>query len=267
MLTKTIFVAGALLSLAAAIPMQQNKRNIVWETKIEEAVVTIDVTTTIWLHPGETPPVAPAGNVPGHYGHKHHGNNHQPHPSPPNTTPVAAPSSPVETSAAPPYVAPTTSAAPPAPPASSPYVAPSPTTPATTPAAAPTSTVPAYSPPAASPSSPPPSSGGNGQTYTGDLTYYTPGLGSCGVTNSASDAIVALAEGMMTAAQVGGNPNANPLCGKSITISYGGVEKTATIMDTCPGCSGGSLDLTPTLFADFAPLSQGRLTGMKWWYN
>jgi expansin (peptidoglycan-binding protein) len=99
------------------------------------------------------------------------------------------------------------------------------------------------------------------------MTYYTPGLGSCGVTNTDSEAIVALAEDMMTAAQVGGNPNDNPLCGKSITISWQGKTATAKIMDTCPGCADGGLDLTPTLFQEFAPLSVGRLTGMTWTFN
>jgi expansin (peptidoglycan-binding protein) len=64
-----------------------------------------------------------------------------------------------------------------------------------------------------------------------------------------------------------GNPNDNPLCGKSITISWQGKTATATIMDTCPGCANGGLDLTPSLFQQFAPLSEGRLTGMTWTYN
>lgn len=70
----------------------------------------------------------------------------------------------------------------------------------------------------------------------------------------------------MTAAG-GANPNENPLCGKSITISHGGVTATATIMDTCPGCSGASLDLTPSLFEKFGQLAEGRISGVQWSYN
>jgi len=105
-----------------------------------------------------------------------------------------------------------------------------------------------------------------GAKFSGDITYYTPGLGSCGITNSESDHIVALAEGMMEATN-NGNPNTNPECGRSITISYGGKTAVATIEDTCPGCSGASLDLTPSLFEIFAPLGTGRVSGVDWWYN
>ena len=107
----------------------------------------------------------------------------------------------------------------------------------------------------------------SGQTsYTGDITYFTPGLGSCGVTNTESDMIVALAEDMMTAAG-GANPNDNPYCGRSITMTHGGVTATATIEDTCPGCSGAGLDLTPTLFEKFADLGVGRVSGVQWSFN
>lgn len=267
MLAKTIVAAGALLSMAAAVPMQQqNKRDVVWETKIEEAYVTVDVTTTVWLNPGETPPIGPAGGdgAPGHFGHGHHGNHHTKVTSKiKSTITVPGPSEQPTEPASPPET--TSTSAPPAPTTST-YVAPAPSTPAP----APSSPAPVSSAPPAD-SSPPSNGGGSapsGQTYTGDLTYYTPGLGSCGVTNTASQNIVALAEGMMSAmTPASGNPNANPLCGKSITISYGGKTATATIMDTCPGCANGGLDLTPSLFEVFAPLSEGRLTGMKWWYN
>ena len=78
--------------------------------------------------------------------------------------------------------------------------------------------------------------------------------------------IVALAAGMM-AAQGVANPNDNPLCGKSITISYGGKTVQATIEDTCPGCAQDGLDLTPTLFSQLANLDEGRVGGVQWWFN
>lgn len=99
---------------------------------------------------------------------------------------------------------------------------------------------------------------------SGDITYYAPGLGSCGITNGPSDMIVALAADMMTGYA---NPNDNPNCGKSITISYNGVTATATIEDTCEACTGASIDLTPSLFEKFAPLGVGRVSGVEWWFN
>lgn len=273
MLTKTILAAGALISMVAAVPLQQNKREVVWETKVEEAYVTVDVTTTIWLNPGETPPVVPAGGAesPGHYGHGNHGHKPKTTSRIKHTVTVPAPSeqptevTPVPETSTSPYVAPvpTTTTTP---------VAPVPTTSAPTTPAPVESTAPVESstPPAYTAPQPTQPSGGapSGQTFTGDLTYYAPGLGSCGETNSDSEAIVALAENMMSAmTPASGNPNDNPLCGKSITISYGGKTATAKIMDTCPGCANGGLDLTSSLFEVFAPLGEGRLTGMKWWYN
>ena len=76
--------------------------------------------------------------------------------------------------------------------------------------------------------------------------------------------IVALAADMMSGSA---NPNANPNCGKSITISYGGKTAVATIEDTCPGCAGAGLDLTPALFQQFADLGVGRVAGVEWWFN
>jgi hypothetical protein len=65
----------------------------------------------------------------------------------------------------------------------------------------------------------------------------------------------------------GGNPNSNPLCGRSITITYGGKTAQATIEDTCQQCAWGSLDLTPSLSQVFADLEVGRVSGVQWWYN
>jgi len=65
----------------------------------------------------------------------------------------------------------------------------------------------------------------------------------------------------------GGNSNNNPLCGKTITISYNGVTSTGTVVDTCEGCDAGSIDLSPSLFQKFAPLGSGRVGGVTWSVN
>lgn len=141
------------------------------------------------------------------------------------------------------YVAQTTSST------TSAYVAP--TTSTTTPAAVAT-------PPAVSYGS------GSGTTYTGDITYYTPGVGSCGWTNTSSDSIVAISVSLMDT-KSNGNPNTNPWCGTKIMISYNGVETPATIVDTCMGCEiEGSLDLTESLFKAVAPNGDGRVHGVSW---
>jgi hypothetical protein len=66
-----------------------------------------------------------------------------------------------------------------------------------------------------------------------------------------SDFIVAL----NTPQYGGGYPGPN--CFKSITISYGGKTAQAKIMDQCPSCGYGDLDLSRSLFNYFSvcPLS------------
>lgn len=291
MYTKTIVALSGLLSFAAAVPMV--RRDIVWVTQTAEDIVTVPVTTTIWVNPTDgangghhhsrptstltvqstytAPAVSSASTESAYSAPAASSSVAAPSsstaaaPTTPSTTSTyVAPTTPATTSEAAPttsvaapntsVAAPTTSEAAPATsqaaPTTSTWVAP------TTSAAAPSST----STPAASGTSP------SGSTYTGDITYYSAGLGSCGITNTDSDSIVALAHGMM-AATAGANPNNNPMCGKSITISHGGVTKQATITDTCGGCDGASIDLTPTLFQEFAALGVGRVSGVEWWFN
>ncbi|KAI1401509.1 RlpA-like double-psi beta-barrel-protein domain-containing protein-containing protein [Hypoxylon fuscum] len=98
--------------------------------------------------------------------------------------------------------------------------------------------------------------------YSGDMTYYTPGLGACGKYNKESDHIVALAP-----AQYGNdaNPNKAKVCGKKISIHYGGKTATATVVDKCPGCASGSIDVSPSVFKQLASLDKGRVK-VTWGY-
>ncbi|XXG99453.1 hypothetical protein Hte_005792 [Hypoxylon texense] len=89
--------------------------------------------------------------------------------------------------------------------------------------------------------------------HSGDMTYYTPGLGACGETNTESDAVVA-----MSPAQYGH-------CGKTIKIHYNGKTGSAKIVDKCPGCGGDGIDVSPKVFKEFADLSVGRVA-VTWEY-
>lgn len=125
MYSKNLFVAGALISVVAAVPLAANKRDVVWVTETDEAVVTVPVTTTIWVNPGETAPTAistaEAQVSISHYGH--HGHSW--------SSSAAATSAPAPASSAPSsssssvYVAPSSSSVYVAPSSSSVYVAPS----------------------------------------------------------------------------------------------------------------------------------------------
>jgi len=91
-------------------------------------------------------------------------------------------------------------------------------------------------------------------------TFYDVGQGACGKVNVADDFIVAL-----NSAQYGGG-YPGPNCFKSITMTYNGKTARATIMDECPGCPYGGLDLSRGLFKFFAPESVGVLYG-TWYFN
>ncbi|KAH8547835.1 RlpA-like double-psi beta-barrel-protein domain-containing protein-containing protein [Umbelopsis sp. PMI_123] len=96
------------------------------------------------------------------------------------------------------------------------------------------------------------------RSFTGDATYYSPsvGVGSCGKQLADSDMM-----GAMNTAQManGANPNANPNCGRQVTIQGPKGSVTVTIWDTCPGCASGDIDLSPAAFDKIADQAQGRV--------
>ncbi len=100
---------------------------------------------------------------------------------------------------------------------------------------------------------------GNGGPYTGDLTYYEPGLGACGIDSQNSDKIVAISHLVFDAVSVGSNPNANPLCGKKIRARRDNKSVDLTVVDRCTGCQPKDIDVTINTFADLADVDQGRV--------
>ncbi|KAI1803983.1 RlpA-like double-psi beta-barrel-protein domain-containing protein-containing protein [Daldinia bambusicola] len=93
--------------------------------------------------------------------------------------------------------------------------------------------------------------------FNGDMTYYTPGLGSCGQTDAETDPVVALSPSQYTL-----DPQA---CGKQIQIHYNNQTTTAKVADKCPECSPGSIDVSPAVFKILAPMTAGRIQ-IEWDY-
>ncbi|KAI9225850.1 MAG: riboflavin-aldehyde forming enzyme, partial [Piptocephalis tieghemiana] len=94
---------------------------------------------------------------------------------------------------------------------------------------------------------------------SGQGTYYDVGLGSCGQTNSNSDMVAA-----MNAPQYDGGAGltrraGSSSCGKKLCVSGPKGQTTVTVVDKCPGCSSGDLDLSPSAFNQIADPSQGRV--------
>lgn len=104
------------------------------------------------------------------------------------------------------------------------------------------------------------------ETFSGDGTYYAPGLGSCGITNSATDMIAAVSWEFYDSfpGYAGTNPNNNPVCGKTVSVSYGGKTIQVQITDRCTGCQYGALDFSPKAFNMLADPSIGRISGVSW---
>ncbi|KAK8053689.1 expansin family protein [Apiospora saccharicola] len=178
----------------------------------------------------------------------------QPAPAPP-PAPVVVPTTLV------PAPKPTT-VAPPPPPPSPTVVAPPPPVQST-----------AQQAPAPAPSAPSAPSSGGAEKFTGDITYYQPGMGSCGYDDSAPKGnVVAVSKDWFMKVgngktSYGVDQPANILCDKTITISAKGKTTQATIRDSCPGCAPGSIDVTEGAFTDlFGSLDVGRAE-VTWWLN
>jgi hypothetical protein len=95
------------------------------------------------------------------------------------------------------------------------------------------------------------------------MTYYDTATtstnpSSCGTTNDGeTEFVLALPAGIM----------ADSDCGKSVTIEYNGITQTGKVVDKCMGCDNTSVDLSRAFFGAFASLSEGRLSGAKWYIN
>lgn len=109
----------------------------------------------------------------------------------------------------------------------------------------------------------------NGGPYEGDLTYYDPGLGACGVTSANGDKIVAVSHIIFDKVQTGSNPNTNSLCGKKVRVKRLGGDVTVdlVVVDRCTGCQPDDLDMTEDTFSGLADVGLGRVKGEWSWLD
>jgi len=84
------------------------------------------------------------------------------------------------------------------------------------------------------------------------FTFYQAGMGACGKENSGDDFIVAL-----NSPQYGSGSD----CFKQIIITANGKTHGATIVDECPSCPFGALDMSKALFDVFASETAGVIHG------
>ncbi|KAG2044768.1 RlpA-like double-psi beta-barrel-protein domain-containing protein-containing protein [Suillus americanus] len=95
----------------------------------------------------------------------------------------------------------------------------------------------------------------------GQGTYYSTGLGACGITNKDSDYIAAVSHLLFDSYPNydGVNPNTNPVCNQQVTATYQGKSVTVKITDRCTGCDIKDLDFSPSAFSQLADESLGRI--------
>ncbi|CAD6888530.1 unnamed protein product [Tilletia controversa] len=84
--------------------------------------------------------------------------------------------------------------------------------------------------------------------YDGKGTYYRVGMGSCGWHNNSEQFVAAI-----SAAQY----HAGGYCGKQARVCHSGGCVKVKLVDECPGCNYGSLDLSPAAFRALAPMRVG----------
>ena len=268
---------------------RKREQQLVWVTSWDLVTETIPITTTIWVSSGFVAPTTSSNSTSSatELAAQFYQGTTTPSTSSSATPTHTTSSSTSSSSSSSVYVAPTTLTSssvyvppPPPPSPSSTYVAPiisaapivsitpvvvsSPPAPVTTPAAAQTTTAAVAPVETSSSSSGSSSVCPEGSPCSGDITYYTAGLGACGWTNDGNtENVVALPWELM-----GSESNDNPFCGMTITILCVATGKTttATVVDKCMGCTGYSIDLSVAAFQDLDDLSVGRTTA-TWYFN
>ncbi|RDA88473.1 hypothetical protein CP532_6610 [Ophiocordyceps camponoti-leonardi (nom. inval.)] len=95
------------------------------------------------------------------------------------------------------------------------------------------------------------------QSATGQVTWYEPGLGACGETNTKQDQVVAVSSAHFD----GLKP-----CNRKIRVSHKGHALDVRVVDRCPGCGDDDLDLSPSAFEQvIGQLNVGRATASWEW--
>lgn len=89
-----------------------------------------------------------------------------------------------------------------------------------------------------------------GAEETGEATWYdADGTGACGLPTSNADDVAAINDEQYS----------KEVCGKCAAVTGPNGTVVVKILDRCPGCDRGDIDLSQTAFAKIAKLSDGRV--------
>ncbi|KAK9761500.1 hypothetical protein K7432_013561 [Basidiobolus ranarum] len=93
-------------------------------------------------------------------------------------------------------------------------------------------------------------------SFQGDGTYYDPGLGACEVVSSENEYIAALNHVQFG---VFARSKNSPACFSCAMVHGPSGSVKVKIVDMCPGCKYGDIDLSPLAFDQIASKAQGRV--------
>ncbi|KAJ2402685.1 hypothetical protein GGI23_000532 [Coemansia sp. RSA 2559] len=104
----------------------------------------------------------------------------------------------------------------------------------------------------------------HGKEFNGSLTYYNVGEneGACGGMHTNEEMVAAL-----NSAQFQANSDGSSVyCGVCATILGDKAQITVKIVDECPSCNNGDLDLSPAAFAATTS-ADGEAYNIKWYFT
>jgi len=106
-------------------------------------------------------------------------------------------------------------------------------------------------------------------SYSGRCTYYYVNVGytACGTRHSDDEYVVAMNAAQFDPNTPNGNPNRNSLCNRKIQVNgpRGSVE--VRVVDRCPGCPYGGLDLSPAAFKAVAGNLDVGVVHTSWYWK
>ncbi|CAE6478781.1 unnamed protein product [Rhizoctonia solani] len=102
--------------------------------------------------------------------------------------------------------------------------------------------------------------------HQGEATYYDTerSTGACGWFNHGYEHVLAISQSMWDETRDGnGRSNA---CGRGVTLRHNGRYVDAVVVDLCPECAHGSVDLSPSAFEALDVKDAGRIW-VDWWFH
>ncbi|GLZ36013.1 hypothetical protein Lesp02_82000 [Lentzea sp. NBRC 105346] len=102
---------------------------------------------------------------------------------------------------------------------------------------------------------------GSASAIGGKMTWYNDkGYGACGTRiDASSQNLAAVPKAWFTSS----NPNNDPVCRKSVRVTYKGKSVTVPVRDMCPSCDRSHVDLSVPAFRSLANLDLG-VVGVTW---